>query len=448
MNNRPGMKMILAFVVAFSMILPALAFVSLGVGEQQTVSDIEVSGDRAYAQIGNNHFEVWIGGGLYDAYLMFSRSSDGIQWTKPVQITDNEFLPFEVQMSAGSGSIHIAWLDTISKMQRACHMSYDLGSDQWSKANIFQGAYPELATEGNKVLVVTTGNGLNLYLSQDDGQSFEKHTVLDTLFCNKAAASIDGGTVYLAFSGGEYSQADGKTLDQGIRTASFDIRSQTVSNLRKIADTDTMITDVFMDQDNEVAWTEYSEPEKLDAETQPATKAPSKLPPKKWTFISYLDADDGVLDTYGTEDLNEMEMVGSNADLNIIVLIDNLGTGNTHAYYVEHDTNMGAINSLEIPLSDINPGWGTELNMGDPQTAIDFFNYVYANYPADRYMLDMWDHGGTWDWGMCLDASTGDRLTSLEVRTIYETVRADTGQKTLFDVAGYDECVMADASLY
>ena len=30
MNNGPGIKMILAFAVAFSMILPALAFVSIG----------------------------------------------------------------------------------------------------------------------------------------------------------------------------------------------------------------------------------------------------------------------------------------------------------------------------------------------------------------------------------------------------------------------------------
>ncbi|MCK4757204.1 MAG: choice-of-anchor J domain-containing protein, partial [Thermoplasmata archaeon] len=102
--------------------------------------------------------------------------------------------------------------------------------------------------------------------------------------------------------------------------------------------------------------------------------------------------------------------------------------------------------STEIPLTDINPGWGTELNMCDPQNAIDWVNYVYTNYPADRYLWDMWNHGGSWLYGMCSDDTDGDDLTMLEVRSIYETLRTDNNKIKLFDVAGYDECLMSDVS--
>ncbi|MBA3044518.1 hypothetical protein FP804_05225, partial [archaeon] len=91
--------------------------------------------------------------------------------------------------------------------------------------------------------------------------------------------------------------------------------------------------------------------------------------------------------------------------------------------------------------------WGTELNMGNPQTCIDFVKYVYDNYPAKKYAMDFWNHGGSWKHGMCSDDTNSDDFTMLEVRTIFETLRAQTGRRILWDVCGYDECLMSDVSV-
>ena len=48
-------------------------------------------------------------------------------------------------------------------------------------------------------------------------------------------------------------------------------------------------------------------------------------PPASWTFLVYLDGDNNLEDA-AIDDLNEMEVVGSTADANIVVQIDHTPT--------------------------------------------------------------------------------------------------------------------------
>lgn len=119
-------------------------------------------------------------------------------------------------------------------------------------------------------------------------------------------------------------------------------------------------------------------------------------PPKSWTFLVYLDGDND-LEEWAIYDVNKMELVGSSADVNIVVQIDRIdgydssnGDWTTcRRYYVTYDTDTATINSTL--LEELG-----EVNMGDGATLEDFITWGVANYPADNYALVLFDHGGGW----------------------------------------------------
>jgi hypothetical protein len=171
----------------------------------------------------------------------------------------------------------------------------------------------------------------------------------------------------------------------------------------------------------------------------------------EWTVMVYLDGDNN-LETYAIQDLKKMEMVGSTADVNVVVQIDRISrsvladdTSNgdwttTRRYYVTKDLNPNLIGSTLI--SDLG-----ELNMGDPQTLVDFADWAVTNYPAKKYLLVIWNHGGgfrslnlakdiAWD-----DTSGGDRITMPELEDAFSTITAQLGKN--IDLVGMDACFMA-----
>jgi len=85
---------------------------------------------------------------------------------------------------------------------------------------------------------------------------------------------------------------------------------------------------------------------------------------------------------------------------------------------------------------------GGEMNMAATSTLSGFINWDIDNYPAERYMLVLWDHGGNW-YGVCVDdTSSYDFLTLSEIGTALTTVRASHPGFT-FDVIGFDACIMS-----
>jgi hypothetical protein len=178
----------------------------------------------------------------------------------------------------------------------------------------------------------------------------------------------------------------------------------------------------------------------------------------EWTVMVYLDADNN-LESAGIDDINEMEMVGSTSEVNIVVQVDRVpysvlassnqgyadDTSNgdwttTRRYYVTQDFNPVLINSpLKIDLG--------ELNMGDPQTLVDFANWAAINYSAKKYLLVIWNHGGgfrslnlakdiAWD-----DTNGGDKITMPELEDALSMISAQIGKN--IDIAGMDACLMA-----
>jgi len=157
-----------------------------------------------------------------------------------------------------------------------------------------------------------------------------------------------------------------------------------------------------------------------------------------WTVMVYLAADNN-LEGAAIEDVNEMEVVGSTASVNILVQLDRIrrhdgSNGNwkdTRRGRVVQDTDTLEINT---PLTNID-GADEELNMGDPETLTDFIQWGASAYPADKYAIVLWDHGGGTD-GVCLDDTSDDLLTVAEVG------QALTDSGVYIDIIGFDACLM------
>ncbi len=166
-----------------------------------------------------------------------------------------------------------------------------------------------------------------------------------------------------------------------------------------------------------------------------ASQPLKKSVPAKYTYISYVCADNN-LGTYGNSDVNEMELGYDDlvTDVHVLSLLDLL-SGDSVAYYISHDTDSNTITSTVLA----GTGLPSEANMGNPNTLVTWVNFCMTNYPADHYILDLWDHGSGWE--ICIDETSGnDALTMAELRDALATINASTGNK--IDILAMDACLM------
>lgn len=105
----------------------------------------------------------------------------------------------------------------------------------------------------------------------------------------------------------------------------------------------------------------------------------------------------------------------------------------------------GSINRFTVRGGDMD---GLEVigesNMGDEQTLQSFIEYCAGNYPADRYGLVLWDHGGGSTGGICYDETAdNDYLSLVEVNNALYYTTQETVPGLHFDFVGCDACLMA-----
>ena len=148
-----------------------------------------------------------------------------------------------------------------------------------------------------------------------------------------------------------------------------------------------------------------------------------------WTYMVYISGDSSLASNV-PDDLQEMQEVGSGDGLEIIVLADTAGMDDSRLIRIL----PGELEDLS--LSDIEPSWGNELDMGQAETLSKFVIWTAENYPADRYILDLWGHGMGWE-GICPDKE--NFLECQELRTALQDV-ADEGIN--LDIISMDACQM------
>ncbi len=168
----------------------------------------------------------------------------------------------------------------------------------------------------------------------------------------------------------------------------------------------------------------------------------------EWTIMVYSAADDVVLEENMWFDVNEMELVGSTDQMNVVVQIDRYdgaftGDGDwteARRYLITQDSDLSHIASPVVQSLG-------EIDTGDPQTLIDFVTWSMEQYPAKKYALVMSDHGGGWTGGFS-DMSAGDSaLTMPEIVSAMEDIRAATGVDK-FEVLGFDACFMGQIEVF
>ncbi|HNS33297.1 MAG TPA: clostripain-related cysteine peptidase [bacterium] len=173
---------------------------------------------------------------------------------------------------------------------------------------------------------------------------------------------------------------------------------------------------------------------------------------KKWTVMVYFAADNNIEGSAITDFL-EMSEVGSDNNINLLVQLDRRSGYDTrygdwticHRFYV----TAGMLPYESSAITDWGDGkGGREVNTGAPETLADFIRWGVYNYPADRYAVILWNHGGGWKTieeegkpllpfkEVCWDDTSGDVLSTKNVRQAFE----DSGQ--YIDIIGFDACLM------
>ncbi|MBM3190367.1 MAG: hypothetical protein FJZ90_16820, partial [Chloroflexi bacterium] len=182
-------------------------------------------------------------------------------------------------------------------------------------------------------------------------------------------------------------------------------------------------------------------PTTTGAVTRTPTATVSPPPPgNTWTAILYIDGDNNlcqfqeqIVPRLGTELASK---IGAGGFLNVLVLMDGHPQycpriAGTVRYHIQPNGNY---------TQNVNRWDMGELNMGDPQTLVDFVTWAMQNYPADRYFLAIEDHGdGTqgiaWD-----DSSGSDHLTNPELYAAMKRI-TDGGRRKI-DLFAYEACLM------
>ncbi len=209
-----------------------------------------------------------------------------------------------------------------------------------------------------------------------------------------------------------------------------------------------------------------------------------------WTILYFGNADND-LEAALMGDFYEMQLVGSNQDVNIVVQFDRAegydeSNGNwtdTRRYYVEQrpdvnkPTERNALIefmaqalvsqgfSYEETVAELQPRTDQEINniyeyfglgrlidqtplenlgeadMGDEETLYDFLVWGASNYPAEKYMVNISTHGGGWE-GLGPDEASNGTLELRELDSAFGRAREALGIDK-FDIVAFDACLMS-----
>jgi len=166
--------------------------------------------------------------------------------------------------------------------------------------------------------------------------------------------------------------------------------------------------------------------------------------PKEWTFLIFLNGNNN-LDSFGALNINQMEKIGSNAKINIVVQWASLENGTVKRLYVKKDSDTSKVTSPVIE----NMG---RVDMGDWKSLVDFVRWGSEKYPAEHYFVDVWNHGSGWHdkkggiggpspMDISFDDLSGNHMTTKQLALALQESAKIIGHK--IDLYASDACLMA-----
>ena len=164
---------------------------------------------------------------------------------------------------------------------------------------------------------------------------------------------------------------------------------------------------------------------------------------RKWTVMVFVNAKNN-LERFGLKDVNEMEKIGSTGEVSVVVELGRMSGYDTSdgdwtgskRYLIEKDASISKITSpvlMEIPNSD----------MGDWKHLVEFTKWAQEKFPAENYLLMVWNHGNGWsrdkgfesNRGISYDSETGNHMSTPQLAQAL----AQIGKIRIF---GMDACLM------
>ena len=177
-------------------------------------------------------------------------------------------------------------------------------------------------------------------------------------------------------------------------------------------------------------------------EAAEAAEAPGELTPKEpaaWTVMIYLCGTD--LETVGGMATTNLKMIANtvpNEKVNVLIQ-----TGGTESWQAKDEVGMDIASDRLQRWS-----WGENgftlveelelASMAKYTTLSDFIRWSAKYYPAEKYMLNLWDHGGGSATGLIADELHDDAIMSLEGLN-----RALKNGGVHFNLLMTDTCLMA-----
>ena len=191
----------------------------------------------------------------------------------------------------------------------------------------------------------------------------------------------------------------------------------------------------------------------LSTLTGTAAAAPP-VPQAKWTVMVYISGDNN-LEDYVVKDI-ELELAPelsvSSTDIQVVALADR-GPGYDTSYGDWQTTEFFHVKrGMKADLVNADSNWDAqyadELDMGDPQTLINFVAWTKANYPADHYALYFWGHGWNWHPDYVMQDDTTEVTQPDDATLDYHETQAAIPSLGFIDVVGYDGCNMASIEIF
>ena len=140
------------------------------------------------------------------------------------------------------------------------------------------------------------------------------------------------------------------------------------------------------------------------------------------------------------DDIEEMTRANIGDDVNVVIL-----TGGASEWDFEGiEGNTRTLITLKDGDFDTVEDWGWQ-SMGSGESLLEFMEYGLREYPADRTVMVLWDHGAGSEGGMCFDYTTDDQdgLSLVEINDVLYDLSESMGDDFHIDVLGCDACMMA-----
>lgn len=141
-----------------------------------------------------------------------------------------------------------------------------------------------------------------------------------------------------------------------------------------------------------------------------------------------------------TQNIEQMLAVSKTSHLNIVLQTGgaNSSSGPLGIDWTHVQRYLVSDGKLEL-LQDLGPD--QQLDMGKGTTLQQFLAWGADNYPANRYMLVLWDHGNGPNGGFGPDEVTDTRMG------LAQLAQAVQGGGAHYDLIGFDACLMGGAEI-